>query len=272
MPLIQKQNFSSTDTIRASFHHERYRKAIHMHQFAEIVYILEGEMQVKTAGKEKLAKAGDLIVIYPYQYHGFYTENDKTTKLWMILFSDTLIMDLVKTDTEYTEYEDAVFTPSPALRTFIESKMINTQEKRCELSAEERRHIKALLYPIFDEYLNNATTSNVSAKKNSDIINSTLKYVKYNFFKEITISDCSKTIGYSKSHISHCLSESLGITFTELRNSFRIDYAKSLLNNNNTSVFNVGLECGFNCERSFERAFKKEVGLTPNQYRLRKTR
>ncbi len=268
MPIVQKSNFAITDTIRASFKNERYRKAIHMHQFAEIVYVMEGELCVKTKYTQKTAKAGDLVVIYPYQYHGFYTEEGNTVKLWMLLFTDTLIMDIIRTKASYEEYEDTVFTPSFALKTFIEAKMIDTKEKLHKVSMEEKRYLKALLYPIFDEYINNTVVSKNNEKRNSDIINAILKYAKMNFFKDVTISDCSKSIGYSKSHISHCLSKSLNVTFSELRNSFRISYAKSLLRNENMSIFNVGIECGFACERSFQRAFKQATGVTPKQYRM----
>lgn len=270
MPIVQNANFAITDTIRACFKNERYRKAIHMHQFAEIVYVLEGELCVKTQYKQKIAKAGDIVVIYPYQYHGFYTEAEKTVKLWMLLFTDTLIMDIIKTETSYDEYDDAVFTPSVALKAFIESKMIDTQEKLHEIGMEEKRHLKAILYPVFDEYLNNITVSVNHEKRNSDIINAVLKYAKLNFFNNVTVSDCAKGIGYSKSHISHCLSKSLNTTFSEIMNSFRISYAKNLLRNENMSVFNVGIECGFNCERSFQRSFKKAMGVTPKQYRMKK--
>lgn len=270
MPIIQKQNFAITDTIRASFKDGRYLKAIHMHQFAEIVYVMEGELCVKTKQNQTIAKAGDLVVIYPYQYHGFYTEQGNTVKLWMLLFTDTLIMDIIKTEASYEEYEDAVFTPSLALKTFLLDKMIDTQENLHEINMKEKRHLKALLYPIFDEYLNTATVSDHHEKRNSDIINAVLKYAKLNFFNDVTISDCSKTIGYSKSHISHCLSKSLKQTFSEILNSFRISYARNLLRNENMSIFNVGIECGFNCERSFQRAFKNATGMTPKQFRENK--
>ena len=270
MPIVQKPNFTSNDTIRASFHNERYCKAIHIHQLAEIIYVMGGELRVTTHKKRRIAKPGDLVVIYPYQSHGLFTEVGQTTNLWMLLFSDTLIMDIMRTEADYYEYDNPIFTPSPALRGFIESRMMDTKEELLELTMEEKRRMKALLYPVFDEYLSTATPITVLDKTNSNLINETLRYAKDNFFKDVTITDCSKAIGYSKSHISHCLSRSLHATFSELRNSFRISYAKNLLRNKNMSIFNVSLECGFNCERSFDRAFKKETGISPRLYRMKK--
>jgi len=60
------------------------------------------------------------------------------------------------------------------------------------------------------------------------------------------------------------------MTFLEFRDNLRINYAKNLLKNDTMSVFMVGAECGFKCDRSFERVFKKITGLTPKQYRTQK--
>ena len=94
MPLVQTYNFSMADSVRSTFHHSRYRKAIHIHQFAEIVFVLEGSFRVTANGKKSIAKAGDIVIIPPYQPHGFYTETGEEVKIWMMLFSGNLISDI----------------------------------------------------------------------------------------------------------------------------------------------------------------------------------
>ena len=264
---IQKSNFSLSNSVKASFHHSSYKMAAHIHQLLELVYIIDGEMLIKTRGKRIIAKKGDIILIHPYQPHGYYTANDHTVKLWILLFSNAFIMDIIKNEISYKDYQNAVFTPSNELKIFIESKMFDTNENLVELKQNEILSLKALLYPIFDEYTKKVPVVVVTNKNFSSLINASLNFLQNNFFKDITIDDCASSIGYSKSHISHSLSQTLGATFIELRNQFRLDYAKTLLLNNDMSVFRVGLECGFNCERSFERAFKKSIGITPKEYR-----
>ena len=271
MPLIQQKNFVKDDSVRASFHNERYRKAIHIHQLLELVYVIEGEIRVTIHKKRAIAKAGDMILVYPYQAHGLYTEDGKNAKLWMLLFPNTLVMDIIRNENAYNEYENVIFTPSEPLKKFVESRMFDTNENLTKLDKHGVRHLKALLYPIFDEYISNAPTPFENKKSNSGLISATLTYLHNNFYNDITLSDCSSFIGYSCSHISHCLTNVLGITFVELKNSFRINYAKALLVNDDMSTFRIGLECGFNCERSFDRTFKKSTGLTPKQYREKYT-
>lgn len=267
MPLIQKYNFSTTDSVRAVFHHSRYRKAVHIHQFAELVYVLEGEFRVVTNGKRTIAKAGDVIIVPPYQPHSFYTENGKEVRLWMFLFSGNIISDLSMSSYMYNEYESSVFRPSEALSTFIKSRFFDTNEKLLELDQAGIRRIKALLYPVFEEYISLTPTVNTHTDKNSQIVASVMKYLAKNFYKNESISAIASAIGYSESYVSHNLKKNIDSNLSELRNSFRVDYAKNLLANGEMSTFCVGLECGFGCQRSFDRAFKKQTGMTPQKYR-----
>ena len=275
MPAIQENNFSTTHQVRATFKNNDYKMAVHIHQFAEIVYILEGETEVRQKGRREIARPGDLVVIYPYQPHGFYTENDRCVKFWMLLFSDSFIADIIRQENAYLGYEKTVFTPSPELKAFVGSKMFDTKENLVELDTAQTLDLKALLYPILSEFLakkQHPIQLNDALKNkgiSSDPVTRAVNYLRVNFGQDVQIKDCAKAIGYSNSYISHCLSNVLGMTFIELRDTLRISYAKNLLTHDSMSVYMIGVECGFNCERSFERAFKKATGLTPMQYRVK---
>ena len=88
MPEIQKDNFSTENQVKATIKEKRLRIAVHIHQFAELVYIIEGETTVRHDRIQETAKAGDVVAILPYQQHGFFTEDNKKVKYWMLLFSD----------------------------------------------------------------------------------------------------------------------------------------------------------------------------------------
>ena len=275
MPIIQDSNFSTKNQVRATFKNNSYKMAVHIHQLAEIVYIIDGEIEVRQKGRREMARPGDLVVLYPYQPHGFYTESDKRVKLWILLFSDSFITDIIRQENAYLGYEKTVFTPSPELKAFVESKMFDTKENLVELDTAQTLDLKALLYPILSEFLakkQHPIQLNDALKNkgiSSDPVTRAVNYLRVNFGHDVQIKDCAKVIGYSNSYISHCLSNVLGMTFIELRDTLRISYAKNLLTHDSMSVYMIGVECGFNCERSFERAFKKATGLTPSQYRVK---
>ena len=278
MPAIQENNFSTKRQVRATFKNNDYKMAVHIHQFAEIVYILEGETEVRQKGSREIARPGDIVVLYPYQPHGFYTENDKRVKFWMLLFADSFITDIIRQENAYLGYENTVFTPSAELKAYVESKMFDTQEQLVELNAAQSLNLKALLYPVFSEFLKQKqrpirlSTALKEKSISSDPVTRTVNYLRVNFCRDVLIIDCAKEIGYSNSYISHCLSKFVGMTFIELRDALRVSYAKNLLTHDTMSVYRIGVECGFNCERSFERVFKKATDLTPRQYKKKNSK
>lgn len=270
MPLIQKDNFTSKDSVRATFKNCRYLKALHIHPLGEIVLVINGELWVKTNGNNEVARAGDVVIIPPYQIHGFFTPENTKVNFWMLLFPDHLMMDILH---NVGSYSSTVFRPSDELRAFIKTKLFDTNEKLIELDEKKLIDVKALLYPVFSEFLaTNKQNSQYAISENVEgssyeLVTRAVNYLRTNFCNDVRIDDCSAAIGYSVSYIYASLSKVLGMTFLELRDDLRISYAEHLLSCGDMSIYLVAIECGFNSERSFERAFKKVNNVTPRQYR-----
>ena len=264
---IQRKAFSTKDSIIASFHHNRYRKPTHIHQLAELVYVIDGEFTVTASDKHEIAKKGDIIIIQPYQPHRFFTDDGKTVHIWMLLFSKSFIADIMQDHSSNRRYESVVFTPSDEIKHLIEARMFDSKEELVNVSGIDFRRLKALLYPIIDEYAIKVPIIQHYNNENSHIISSVLTYMSEHFKEDISLESVAAAIGYSKSHISHSISSMLSINFKTLLNAFRIEYARNLLLTKNMSIYMIALESGFGCERSFNRAFLKVIGFPPKEYK-----
>lgn len=275
MPEIQKDNFSTESQVRSTLKEKRLRVGLHIHQFAELAYIIDGEVTVKHNRIKEIARAGDVIAVLPYQEHGYFVEDNKTVKYWMTLINENLMSDIIYHESTSFEYESLVFKPSPELRALIEAKMFDTGDQIIEPDFEMTLDLKALIYATFSEYLRkrHSDFEQKSPKQNqivsSDPVTKAVNYLRINFRSDIKIEDCAKEIGYSSSYISHCLKKNFHMTFLQLRNDMRISYAKHLLKYKRMSIYMVALECGFNCELTFKRVFKQFTKLTPQQYKKR---
>jgi YesN/AraC family two-component response regulator len=76
-------------------------------------------------------------------------------------------------------------------------------------------------------------------------------------------------LGTNKRYISDCINTQKGITFIQLVNKYRIEYAKRLLKDNpDIKITEVYIKSGFANETSFFRVFKAHTGLTPSQYKI----
>lgn len=273
MPEIQGANFSTENQVRSVLITKRLRVAVHIHQFAELVYIIDGETEVRHNGIRETARAGDAVFILPYQEHGFFTGDNRTIKYWMVLLSESLISDIVYHENNFFDYKNMVFTPSPELKALIEQKMFDTDNQIVEPDFHKIVNLKAIVYAAFSEYIEKKPSElqlEAASQKQMvtiDPATKTMNYLRANFRRDVGIEDCAKEIGYSTSHISHCLRNQFGMPFTGLRNNLRIGYAKHLLRFTRLSVYMIALECGFNCELTFETVFKKLTHMTPRQYR-----
>ena len=88
---------------------------------------------------------------------------------------------------------------------------------------------------------------------------------------ELKVADIADKLGTNKRYISDCINTQKGITFVQLVNNYRIDYAKQLLKSSpDIKITEVFIKSGFANETSFFRVFKALTGLTPNQYKFRK--
>ncbi len=85
---------------------------------------------------------------------------------------------------------------------------------------------------------------------------------------DLRITDISKQLNTNRSYISGIVNNEFNSTFSDLINHYRIEFSKELLKDKKMYILEyVSEESGFASINSFLRAFKKETGITPGQYR-----
>jgi AraC-like DNA-binding protein len=87
---------------------------------------------------------------------------------------------------------------------------------------------------------------------------------------ELTLKSLSKTLKVSPQVLSMVINQMSRQNFNAFINHYRVDEATRLLQNpesNNLTIAAIADEVGFNSISSFNRAFKKQTGKTPQNYR-----
>lgn len=84
---------------------------------------------------------------------------------------------------------------------------------------------------------------------------------------DIALDDIIKSMNVSASYFQHLYTQYFGISFRNDIISMRIEYAKELLLGTGDTIDNISRLCGYNNEVHFYRQFRKNVGITPAQYR-----
>lgn len=100
-----------------------------------------------------------------------------------------------------------------------------------------------------------------------------LEYIVNNYQNSsFSLSDAATHFNLSESAFYRCFRENFQDTFAAYLENLRIGKAKSYLDESDLSVEKISSKVGYANIRSFQRAFKRVVGISPNDYRNQKMR
>ncbi len=102
---------------------------------------------------------------------------------------------------------------------------------------------------------------------NHQMIQEAVKYIYYNYAKDLSLEAVAEKFHLSKSHFSKRFKAVTGFGFKEYLVSVRLKEACQLLLTTNQSITEIAFRCGFNDSNYFGDAFRKANGISPNKYR-----
>ena len=93
------------------------------------------------------------------------------------------------------------------------------------------------------------------------------RYVKEHISERIRLSDAAGAAGLERRYFSTYFHRRTGIKFREWLAILRVARAIELIRDRSLSLEQVRAACGFGDRRTFQRTFKRWVGLTPSTFR-----
>ena len=127
-------------------------------------------------------------------------------------------------------------------------------------------HMQELLYQLTDVLFEAAEVGGAHAPgRVQDVLN----YIERNMHKGVTLEDAAEFAQISPCYLSRLFRKEMEMTFISYLKSQRIERAKQLLKDSDLPITNVSLDLSFQDANYFCKAFKKEVGVSPSEYRRR---
>ena len=122
---------------------------------------------------------------------------------------------------------------------------------------------------VFLEILSMLKKQNDNMGKSSVVLK-VVSMVAEDMQKPFSLDDIAKKCGYSKNHVINVFKKETGKTPYAYITDVRIAMAKRLLLNSESSLAQIGVECGFGDYINFYKAFVKSVGEAPFAWKNRK--
>lgn len=227
----------------------------HMHHCFEFVTVTDGSMTVSADGNDYTITKGKGILIFPNQIHSFSTSD--SSRHILCLFSPNLV----------SAFSNSVKGKLPLDNSFeLDDYLLDILAR---VSEEDVLEIKGILYLIASSFGKKASYI-ASQDAPIPLLYRIFRFIEDNYRDKCSLSALAVDIGYDYAYLSRYFKKTVGMSYNDYVNNYRLNHACYLLTNTEKSVLEVSCECGFNSLRSFNRNFKELIGRSPAHYRSEK--
>jgi AraC-like DNA-binding protein len=227
----------------------------HLHRGFELLFLVDGEMEVIIRQKSYQLKTGQFLLILPYEIHSFSTKSHSRANI--CIFSPDYVPTFQRM-IENSSLENPVFNLSKEANTLISRTLFKENSNLLEQ--------KACLYLLLAELM--GQTSLIKGdKQDPDLLHKLLTHVQNHFTESISLKSIAGTLGYSYNYLSKYFNTHISMSFVDFLNETRVNYACHLLIYTEKNITEIAHLCGYESIRSFNRNFVKIKTCTPKEYR-----
>ncbi len=237
------------------------------------VFVIKGKKKWSSQSTEILAHAGDCIFIRKGAHSIYQYFDDEFCSLFMFVPDDFIRDTLINNQVELDDMGHELVT-SPILRVDVNemiksyfysflSYISNTGKTEKKLAELKFRELIILVASGAD---NKSITGYFHHLCNSNRP-SLLSVMESSYTYPMGLDEFARLSGRSLSAFKRDFKKTFKTTPGRWLTNKRLDHGKYLLEQTNMSVTEVVLDCGFRNLSHFSRAFKKQFGITPMEFR-----
>lgn len=265
----------------------QHAETFHSHRGIEILYIHQGKGTMVVNHRKYDIASGMLCIFQPYQLHHLVLD-----------YSDNVPFERSIAVFEPAVFE-AYFEQWPSLKAFYDylyrSKLsapciyglddpaeliqaFRSMERKLATMRKEDQmeQISLFLIGLFralhDIWQDREGQSRPQEPRKTHQAEHILRWIESHYSEPLSLDAMSKELHLSPYHLSHLFKESIGVSITEYLSARRIHQAAMLLTTTNKPIALIAEEIGITNSSYFCSFFKSSMGITPLQYRKRRSR
>ena len=228
----------------------------HIHKSYEIIYAIDGDIEVSARGRTERVSTNSFAIILPNEVHE--VRSDDGARFWIGIYSEDYIHEFTKLQEKRVGLTLS-FKCNDDILSLVKNHLIYAEHPSAYMT-------KACLYALCDEYISK-TDFSARTDKQYSVMNRIIDYIESNFKNDISLADVAESIGYDYSYFSKTFSSLFATSFSDYVNIYRFNHAAMLLTESNIPICQVAKESGFKSVRSFNNVFKKMAQISPSDFR-----
>lgn len=259
----------------------------HSHDCFQILYVTKGSMRHSHPGMQVKLEAGDAFIVPPGYEHTTRVDRQWPAEFYTVYFQEDLFYP--------------GFTTSSAYK-FLSALVLNVNQERqhnvrmrVTMRAQDQQQMETLLTCLLEEYENGWDRENTTAgsliaailillsrayfsgqtgeqeleiiSQSQDAIVACMHYIDANYMHDLKLDDLAKRFALSRSAFVLLFSQMAGMPVKRYINQKRIEQATALCTVPSLSIKEISMLVGYQDLSTFYRNFKKQVGMSPAEYR-----
>ena len=246
----------------------------HYHPEIELVYINNGKGKRQVGLHLSNYDEGDLVMIGTNVPHTGFTEYfDKERKEVVVQFKPDFLGNSLEKVLEFKNIK-RLFEISKRGLVFSGNTKKTIGISMLGLQYETPLQKVLTLIKILNDLsiskdvtvLNSENFDSESIQEN-ERIKKVFNYIKLNYKEEVSLSEVSELVFMTPPSFCRYFKSKTNKTFTTFLNEYRINNALKLLAQSKLDIKNICFQCGYNNFSHFNRLFKKQISMTPSEFR-----
>lgn len=232
-----------------------------------LLFLLEGEMTLKYQDEKYLMRSEDIILINPgVSYEILNAQNALygTASFSMRLTTSMLqsrhmifyCNSVVDETHSYQDLRDIFFQLTAEYTS-------RAHQTKCYLNSLMLK----LLDCLVENYQLNQKSMETCETENDSRMREIMQYILANLDQEISLNELAERMFVSVSTLSRIFKKNTGVYFADYVMQLRVKTALGLLKHSEQNMTQIAMTSGFSNSASFNRAFRKTMGITPTEYR-----
>jgi len=249
----------------------------HSHERYELTLILEGSGVRFVGDSVEEFSSGDIVLIGPHLQHKWQIDkthpSERQVKAITIFFEEHFPTFDLTAMVEFSEIQDLKLKAKYGVSISGQCRTITASRLQQMLQKSGMPLVLLILQTLYDIAISKEynTLSTIKMAARSDINNQRIqditKYISDNLDKNISLEEVSHLACMHKNSIGRFFKKSTGFSVIEYANLLQLGKACQLLIETEKKISSIAFECGFDNLSYFNRIFKKNKSITPQEYR-----